>query len=248
VRRAAAALALAALATPAAAACPEMPAVARFALDLLERREPAPFPGLGPADARCAQERLVAMLAQPWGDVSGHALAADVAPPLRGALFFANLRESSGAILEARYGARPALAPGLLLRPGPDGGVEAASPYLALLDLAATPAEGAAARVAGNLGLRLGVVGPSAPLPAPGALPRATLQAGGGVMAAGLGFAAPPAALLAALARDLAAEGRPLRPGEHVALLGPPVLVPPRPGETWRLDVEGLGAVSVTFR
>lgn len=248
MRCAAAALVLAALAAPAAAACPDMPTVARFAQALIERREPAPFPGLGPADARCAQDRLVATLAQPWGDVSGHALAADVAPPLRGALFFANLRESSGVTLDARFGARPAVAPGLLLRIGADGGVEAASAYLALLDLAATPGAGATERIAGNLGLRLGVVGAAAPQPVLAAAPRATLQADGSVVAGGLGLAAAPSALLRDLARDFAAEGRPLRPGEHVALLGPPAPLAPRPGETWRLSVDGIGAVAVTFR
>lgn len=249
MRRAAATLGLAMLASPAAAACPDMPSVARFAQALLERREPAPFPNLAHGDARCAQDRLVAMLAQPWGDVSGHALAADVAPPLRGALFFANLRESPGATVAAGFGARPAVAPGLLLRIGADGGVEAASAYLALLDLAAMPGGAdATTRIAGNLGLRLGVVGAAGPLPSLAAAPRATLQADGSVLAGALGLATPPLALLQGLARDLAAEGRPLRPGEHVALLGPAAPLAPRPGETWRLSIEGLAPVAVTFR
>ena len=243
--RAAAVLVALLAASPAAAACPDMPTVARFAQALIERREPVPFAGLTHADAGCAQDRLVAMLAQPWGDVSGYALAADAAPPLRGVLFFANLREASGATVEARYGLRPAIAPGLLLHIGADLRVEAASPYLALLDLSATPGGSVAARIAGNLGLRLGVVGPAAPLPA---APRATLQADSSLVADGLAFAASPAGLLAGLARDLAAEGRPLRPGEPVALLGPAAPLAPRPGETWRLSVEGLGSVAVAFR
>jgi 2-keto-4-pentenoate hydratase len=67
-------------------------------------------------------------------------------------------------------------------------------------------------------------------------------------MAAGFGFAAPATAMLAALARDLAAEGRPLRAGDRVALMGAAALLPPRAGETWRLSVEGLGAVVANFR
>jgi len=246
----AAAFLLALLFSAPAAACPDLATVARFARALLERGIPAPFPELSPADARCAQERLVATLAQPWGDVSGIALAAESLPPLRGALFFANLRAHSGAEIEARFAARPAVAPGLLLRIGEDGAVAGVRPYLALLDLAAMPAGmDPLQRIAGNLGLRLGVQGPEGAVPDADALAaRAVLQADGSVLAAGFGFAAPPAELLAGLARELIAEGRPLRPGETVALLGPPVPLPPRPGETWRLEVEGLGAVSVRFR
>lgn len=236
-------------AAPARAACPDMASVARFALDLLERREPAPFPGLAPGEARCAQDRLVAMLAQPWGDVSGHALAAEALPPLRGVLFHANLRAASGATIEARFGARPAVAPGLLVTFGADGRPATVRPYLALLDLAALAGgQDATARIAGNLGLRLGVLGPEAAPPAEA--PDAVLQADGGVMASltRMGLAAPMGELLAGLARDLAAEGRPLRPGERVALLGPAAPLAPRAGETWRLSAAGLGAVAVTFR
>ncbi|MBR0661577.1 hypothetical protein [Neoroseomonas oryzicola] len=238
-------------AAPARAACPDTATVARFAQALLERRVPTPFPDLTAADARCAQARLVSILAQPWGDVGGVALAAEATPPLQGALFFANLRADSGAVIEAGYGARPAIAPGVLLRIGEGGRAEAASPYLALLDLAATPAPGTEARIAGNLGLRLGVTGTAVPVGDVATLATdAVLQADGSVVAslAGLGLAAPPDALLAALARDLAAEGRPLRAGEHVALLAAPAPIAPRPGESWRLAVPGLGVVRVDFR
>ncbi|MBR0652049.1 hypothetical protein GXW78_20475 [Roseomonas terrae] len=240
-------LALAA-AAPARAACPDVATVARFAAALIERGTPAPFGVTDEAEALCAQDRLVALLAQPWGDVSGYAIAAGATPPLRGLLYFATLRERSGATIEARYAARPAIAPGLLLHIGAGGQVEAVSPYLALLDLAATPGDGPVARVAGNLGLRLGVVGPATRLAAPAQVPSATLQADGSVLAGVLGLASPPAELLQALARSLAAEGRPLRADETVALLGPAAPVAPRPGETWRLSVEGLGAVVVNFR
>jgi 2-keto-4-pentenoate hydratase len=240
-------LALAA-AAPARAACPDIATVARFGSALLDRRTPAPFGVTDDAEARCAQDRLVALLAQPWGDVSGHAVAADTTPPLRGALYFATLRERSGATIDAGYAARPAVAPGLLLHIGAGGQVEAVSPYLALLDLAAMPGDGVAGRIAGNLGLRLGVVGPATLRGAPVDAPPATLQANGAVLAGTLGLATSPAGLMQALARGLAAEDRPLRPGETVALLGPAAPVAPRPGETWRLSAEGLGAVAVSFR
>lgn len=248
--RGAAALALLlAAAAPARAACPDVPTVARFALALLERGVPTAFAVTSPAEAYCAQHRLVALLAQPWGDVQGPALAAETLPPPRGSLFFASLRATSGATIEAGYAARPAIAPGIILRIGEDGRAVAASPYLALLDLAAMPdGMGELARIAGNLGLRLGVVGPEAPLPP--ATPDALLQANGSTVAAlaHLGLAASPEDLLASLARDLAAEGTPLRPGSRVALLAAPASMAPRPGETWRLSIAGLGAVVVNFR
>ncbi|MBP0466194.1 hypothetical protein J5Y09_19865 [Roseomonas sp. PWR1] len=247
MRRAAAALLATLAATPAHAACAEMADVARFAQALLERRLPAPFPAMTETEALCAQGRLVATLAQPWGDVSGHALAADALPTIAGALFHANLRAMSGATIEAAFAVRPAVAPGLLLRIGEDGRATAAAPYLALLDLAAVQGAGRPARIAGNLGLRLGVMGAEAAMDAAEA-PMATLMADGGVMAAVLGLAASPAALLADFSRARAAAGQPLRPGDLVALLGPAAPVAPRPGESWRLDIRGLGVVAVQFR
>ena len=241
-------LALLGAAGPAQAACPDVPTVARFALALLERRVPTPFAGLAEADARCAQDRLVAVLAQPWGDVVGHAIAADTPRALRGALFHANLRAESGAVIDVRFAARPAVAPGILLRIGEQGRAEAASPFLALLDLAAMPEPGVAARIAGNLGLRLGVQGTAVPVSDVGTLATdAVLQADGSVVASlpALGLSAGPAALLEALRQDL---GVPLRPGEHVALLAAPAPMAPRAGETWRLAVPCLGVVSVEFR
>jgi 2-keto-4-pentenoate hydratase len=252
VRLAAAAHALVAAVAPAKAACPEMAEVARFARALLERRMPQPW--AAGTDPACAQQRLAAMLAQPWGDIEGIALAADVTPPLRGALFHANFRARSGATIEAAYAARPAIAPALLLTIGAEGAtdphVTTVAPFLVLLDLAAMPGGmDAASRRAGNLGVRLGVVGAAVPLRDAGTLSApAMLQADHGTMAGTLGLAAPPATLLAGLARDLAAEGRPLRAGDRVALMGPAAPMPPRGGETWRLSIEGLGAVVVSFR
>ncbi|CAH0278929.1 hypothetical protein [Roseomonas sp. CECT 9278] len=247
MRLAAAAFALVAIAAPAQAACPQVAEVARFARALLERRVPQPW--AASTDPACAQQRLAAMLAQPWGDIEGIALAADIVPPLRGALFHANFRARSGATIEAAYAARPAIAPALLLTMG-DAAVATVAPFLVLLDLAAMPGGmDAASRRAGNLGVRLGVVGAAVPLRDAAMLAAgATLQADHSTMAATLGLATPPAALLAALAQDLAAEGRPLRAGDQVALMGPAAPIAPRPGETWRLSVEGLGDVVVAFR
>jgi 2-keto-4-pentenoate hydratase len=259
MKAAVAALALVAAAAPSQAACPDMAEVARFARALLERRVPEPFAPV--TDIGCAQQRLVGMLAQPWGDIEGIALAAEVAPPLRGVLFHANFREGSGATIEAAYGARPAIAPALLLTIGRDGVEQAAdplshvatvAPFLVLLDLAAMPAGmDAGSRRAGNLGVRLGVVGAAAPLGDAAMLTAAArLQVDQGVVAnlPGLGLATPPATLLADLARAVAAEGRPFRAGDQVALLGPAAAMAPRGGQSWRLSIEGLDAVVVNFR
>jgi 2-keto-4-pentenoate hydratase len=129
----------------AAAACPELPEVARLAGAIIERREPPPpRADLTLADALCARERLVAVLAQPWGDQSGWKVASggtEGAPPLYGALFFATLRERSGEtfltgaslVQPARFGIVPMLAPALLLRIRDEGVNEAGGDQLAQL-------------------------------------------------------------------------------------------------------------------
>ena len=63
-----------ALAPSAQAACPDDVAVARFAGQVLQRQSPTPFIGLSAADGRCVQEKLVAIFAQPLGDVVGFKL------------------------------------------------------------------------------------------------------------------------------------------------------------------------------
>lgn len=245
-------------ASPAQAACPDMATVARFAEAILERRSPQPYADLTLADARCAQDRLIAFLAQPWGDVVGHAVMVGPGGPLHGVLFHATLRAGSGAEIEVGYGARPAIAPGLLLRMSGDADaprVETVLPFLALMDNAGIPdGGGATARIAANLGIRLGVRGEPIPLGA-GALPgfdtiRLGIAAGGSVRVLPA-FAMPPAAMLEGLQRTLRAEGRRLRPDEHVALLGPALPDPPRAGDDLRLTLaigDRRSEVVVRFR
>lgn len=265
------------VAPSARAACPGMVETAFFVQALLERRAPQPFRGLSIADARCAQDRLVAYLAQPWGDVVGYAVVESPAGPLRGALFHGTLREHARATLDAQYGARPALAPALLLRIGRDGVesaganraaiaayVDATIPFLALLDLAAIPnGTDVATRVAGNLGIRLGVRGEPMDLSPddlvrlnaiPARLDLGSATGARAVELRGLGLAGHPLDLLAALARERAAEGWGLRAGEQVAVIGPVVPYRPVAGDTVRFTVlvpvmaTELGSVTVTFR
>ena len=187
LRLAAGALVLLALAVPARAACPDRAEVARFAAALIERRSPPPYQGLSVEEARCAQERLVALLAQPWGDAVGYKLGLTnpavqrrfgLSEPVRGTIFFGTLRAPSGSEIEARFGAVPAVEADLLVRVGRDG-VEAAGedhvailrhldqviPFLELPDLVFPPDRPPDLPniLAANVGARLGVVG--APVP-----------------------------------------------------------------------------------
>jgi len=93
---------------PAAAACPDVPAVARLAQAMLDRRPPPPpFAGLTMAAGVCARERLAAVLAQPWGDRVGWKVGLTnataqarfgVPHPVAGAIFHGTLRARSGAV------------------------------------------------------------------------------------------------------------------------------------------------------
>ncbi len=250
----------------AGAACPTVPEVARLAGAILDRRAPPPpFGPLTEAEAICARDRLVAVLAQPWGDRVGWKILAVEGRPLSGALFHGTLREAGAATLPAAYGIRPMVGAGLLLRIRDDGieaaggaplallrHVEAVAPFLDLTDEVhgAEAARMPALRLALNLGTRLGVVGAPIPVEPTEAFARAlgaarlTLSSGGDAAETGMA-AAPqgdPLAALAWLARDLREQGRTLRAGEWVAVAG---LLPPRPAEPGRdyvLRLSGLGA------
>ncbi len=130
-------------AQPALAACPDVPEVARLASAILDRRAPPPpRTDLSMADALCARERLVAVLAQPFGDQAGWkvgltnpaAQARFRSPqPVAGAIFHGTLRERSGAELPARFGIAPAVESDLLLRIRDEGVNEAGDDPVALL-------------------------------------------------------------------------------------------------------------------
>lgn len=259
-------------AAPAHAACPDMQAMARFVPALLERRPATPFPGLNLADARCAQERLIAILAQPWGDVVGYRIGLATASerqrfgatePVRGAIFHGTLRATSPARLPARYGAAPVIEAGLLLRirragierAGDDpaailGHLDQALPFIGLSDLVFAPPGPAdlAQLVAINLGTRLGVVGAPVALGADAEAARRLgamtvgLATERGPLAEGRADAAMghPLAAIAWLARDLARDGRELRPGEFVLLGGLLAPVPAEAGRTYTLSLGGL--------
>jgi 2-keto-4-pentenoate hydratase len=185
------AAALALLSLPAAAACPEVPDVARLAAAILERRAPpAPVQGMDLADATCARERLVAVLAQPWGDRVGWKVGLTTPAaqarfgtphPLAGAIFHGTLRAQSGAEIPAGYGIAPAIESDLLVRVRDEGVNDAGSDHVALLrhldqvipfielpDLVHGPATAwnGPLLLSINVGARLGVVGEPIPVQA----------------------------------------------------------------------------------
>jgi 2-keto-4-pentenoate hydratase len=250
---------------PALADCPSVPEVARLAAAILDRR-PAPPPRADPsmADALCARDRLVAVFAQPWGDRVGWKVGTVGTTRLSGAIFHGTLREASGATLPARFGIVPQLGAGLVLRLGTDGietagddhvallrHVEAVIPFLDLPDrihapgVALTPA----LALSLNLGTRLGVLGEALPAEASPAFAQAlgamvvTLSDGQRDVArgSGTGPAGHPLDALAWLARDLAAQGRRLRAGEHVAIAGLTPTLAAMP-HTYTATYAGLGA------
>jgi 2-keto-4-pentenoate hydratase len=141
------------------------------------------------ADALCARDRLVAVLAQPWGDQVGWKVGLTnpaaqqrfgVPHPVAGAIFHGTLREGSGAELPVGFGIAPAVESDLLVRIRDEGineagedpvallrHVEAVIPFIELPDLVHAggnlPWSGPLL-VSINVGARLGVLGE--PIPA----------------------------------------------------------------------------------
>ncbi|MCA3274333.1 MAG: fumarylacetoacetate hydrolase [Roseomonas sp.] len=262
-----------ALVPEARAACPDDAAIARFAGQILQRQSPTPFTSLSPADGRCVQDKLVAIFAQPLGDTAGFKLGLTnraiqqrfgIDHPIRGAIFHATLRASSGAEIEARFAAVPVLEADMLMRIGM-GGVEAALndhaalirhvdqviPFIELPDLVYAPdyRPSLGDLLAVNVGARLGVVGkpiavtPSADfIAALGRINVSLHQDGREVSRApGAAILGHPLNALAWIARDLARDGRPLRAGDVVSLGS---FSPPQPvvaGQVWAARYEGLG-------
>ena len=272
-----------AVASAARAACPDDAAIARFAGQILQRQSPTPFAALSPADGRCVQDKLVALLAQPMGDTVGFKLGLTnpviqqrfgIDHPIRGAIFHATLRASSGAEIEARFAAVPVLEADMLVRVSM-GGVEAALndhaalirhidqviPFIELPDLVYAPNHRPSLGdlLAINVGARLGVQGrpiavtPSADfIAALGRMSISLHQDGREVSRApGAAILGHPLNALAWIARDLAREGRPLREGDIISLGS---FSPPQPvlaGQVWTARYEGLDQaqdVVVRFR
>jgi 2-keto-4-pentenoate hydratase len=178
-----------ALLAPAAAgaACPDNEQVARMAEALTSGQPAQPFPGpLSMADAECARDRLVPLLAGRFGRVIGHKVGlADAEAqrrhglhrPVRGALFESVLEQRSGVEIPLRPPlAGLAVEPDLLVRVRDEGINGAGRDHVAILrhldqvipfiELPRNPFSDlpdGPGLVAGNVASRLGVVG--APIP-----------------------------------------------------------------------------------
>jgi 2-keto-4-pentenoate hydratase len=293
-----------ALAPAAQAACPDDAAIARFAGQSLQRQSPTPFIGLSPAGGRCVQDKLIAIFAQPrnfplvafpeppsgstWlenapGDVVGFKLGLTnptiqlrfgIDHPIRGSIFHATLRASSGAEIEARFAAVPVLEADMLVRVSMSGveatlndhaalirHIDQVIPFIELPDLVYAPNHRPSLGdlLAINVGARLGVQGrpiavtPSADfIAALGRMSISLHQDGREVSRApGAAILGHPLNALAWIARDLAREGRPLREGDIISLGS---FSPPQPvlaGQVWTARYEGLDQaqdVVVRFR
>jgi 2-keto-4-pentenoate hydratase len=279
------ALALLALGTalPAAAACPTVPEVARLAAAIIDRRAaPLPPAGLTMAEALCARDRLVAVLAQPWGDQVGWKVGLTnpaaqarfgVPHPVAGAIFHGTLRAASGAEFPAGFGFAPAIESDLLVRIADEGVNEAGEDHVALLrhldavipfielpDLvhAGDVPWSGPLLVSINVGARYGVLGEAIPVQA---TPGFAAALGSMVVtladdtrelarAPGSALLGHPLNALAWLLRDLRAQGRRLRVGEHVSLGGFSPPLPVQAGREYTATYAGLAAtpVSVTVR
>ena len=232
--------------------------------------------GIDAATAACVQKTLVRDLAPDAGSPVGYKVGLTgkamqerlgVDHPVSGVLLQRMLL-APGTPVPAGYAARPLVEADLIAVIG-EGGVNQAKtpaevlahlsalrPFIELADLALAPEEkpSAASIAAINVGARLGILGEPVPIE-PGfaetlATMKVSLADGSGKVLA----EAPGAAILGHplnaviwLARDLAARGEALRPGQLVSLgsCGPPAQ--PAPGGTVTVRYEGLSAAPVTL-
>ncbi len=278
-----AALMGATVAGPAAACTVEPSIEGWAAAFLERRPLTAPPRGLSYIDALACQRRLAERLSQGLGPIVGYKVGLTnpdvqkqfgVQAPARG-LLLASMLLPDGATVPLPYAARPVVEADLIVSIKDEGIMRAKTPqeaarhiadiipFIELGDLAWV--EGAAvdygALVTVNVGARLGVLGRRMRLPQDpefiAALAEMTVIMEDGVsppvQAKGSAVMTHPFWSLIWLARDLAARGETLRPGDLVSLgsFGPPR--PPVPGSTVRVRYEGLPdiavpRVSVTFR
>jgi len=168
------------------AACPDDAAIARFVEDWSAKRPGKALPVENAADARCAQEKVVAALQSSLGEPVGYkaGLTSKAAQerfkadgPVSGVLLEEMLLES-GASLPVAYGARPLWEADMLLVVNDEGindaktpeeavrHISAMRPFIELPDLALAEGEplDAVQLSAINVGARLGVAGAEVPL------------------------------------------------------------------------------------
>lgn len=280
-RIAAAVLAQLALAAPGGAACLTDLQVAQRAAQYMNR-EVAPNPvALDAQDGACTRTKFNRFLAQQLGAPVGYKAGLtnpDVQKrfnhdaPVRGTLY-APMLLPNGAVLDARFGARPLFEADLLVRVR-DTGIQRARtpqdvlrhidqviPFIELPDLmveAPTKLDGPAL-MAINVGARFGVMGTPIAVTANAEFSRAlrdmqvVLKSDGVETDRGKGsdVLGHPLNAVIWLAQDLAREGLALRRGDLVSLGSFSRLLPPKPGLRVQAVYQGLPGspvVDVSFK
>ena len=251
-------------------------------MDAYTARQPAANPDdLSAADGECSRARFLKLLDARFGAPVGYKAGLTNPAvqkrfghdaPVWGALYGSMLL-TSGAVVEANFGARPLFEADLLVRVSSAAINQAASPedvlaaidqvvpFIELPDLVVQePAKlTGAAITAINVGARLGVMG--API---GVVRNAEfshalrdmvtiVRADGAELDRGRGsdVLEHPLNAVVWLVKDLAREGRALKPGDLVSLGSFSKLLPPKPGMAVTVQYQGLPGnpvVNVSFR
>ncbi len=267
----------AALAVKALAACPDDAAVQALAADILAAVPGQPLDVATMADGLCAQDKLVAILAQKRGGRIGYKAgltskaaqkAFGVGEPIRGVLF-ADMMLGDGAKVPAKFGALPRFEADLIAVVADAGINEATTPAEALKHLSSIHpfielpdlVIDAPAKLSGpvltsiNAGARLGVLGKAIAVEPTDAFLASladmkieVVDQNGNELAAATGSAVLDQPLNSIL--WLRKNGVTFKPGDMVSLgsFGP--LLKPAPGLTATVTYDGLPgnpAVSVVF-
>lgn len=245
-------------------------------------RQPVPNPeGLSAEDGECSRAKVNVFLAQQYGAPVGYKAGLtnpavqkrfNYDKPVRGTLY-APMLLADGAIVDARFGARPLFEADLLVRVS-DAKINAAKtpadvlnsidqviPFIELPDLMVeAPAKlGGTAINAINVGARLGVLGTPIAVQRTAAFGDAlrdmqvVLKGDGAELDRGKGsdVLGHPLNAVMWIVQDLARDGIKLKKGDLLSLGSFSKLLPPKPGLSVQATYDGLPgnpSVSVTFK
>jgi 2-keto-4-pentenoate hydratase len=262
-------------------------AQAQAMFDAFVAKTPAVTPeGLNEADAACTRSKLNALLAKRYGAVVGYKAGLtnpavqkrfNTDRPVWGVLYQGMLL-SSGAVVEAAFGARPLYEADMLVRVKSEAinqartpaevlaAIDQLIPFIELPDLVvqAPPKLNGPAVGAINVGARMGVMGKPIDVPAFRGERYAMLDAlrdmtviladgNGAELARGKGsdILGHPLNAVVWLAEALAKEGRAMKPGELISLGSFSPLLPPKAGagaSVTYVGLPGAAPVSVSFK
>ncbi len=250
--------------------------------DAYSARQPAANPeGLSAADGECSRAKLLkhfdAQFGAPVGYKAGLTNPAvqkrfNHDAPVWGALY-APMLLKSGAVVDAKFGARPLFEADLLVRVSSAAvnqaktvdevlaSIDQVIPFIELPDLVvqAPPKLDGPAISAINVGARLGVMGAPIAVQRSAAFSDAlrdmvTIVKGDGVeldRGKGSDVLEHPLNAVVWLVKDLARDGRALKPGDLISLGSFSKLLPPKPGMAVEVQYQGLPGnptVTVDFK